>query len=229
MMFSICLLVIAGRVLAGNDVKHKALQPKMTEFILDNVAEKPVTSPPPPSPPKPQPAIATIKFLPPKIVHDQPTDVPPVEKLDGITISDDTRDGIRTEDVPPVLENKTTVTGDYKPVHEDNYDVSVPVQIQAQFPGGPDAWRKFLERNLKQDIPVDNGAPVGDYQVVVSFLVDKNGNVTEVKAETDPGYGTAAEAVRVIERSGKWTPAIQNGRNVIYRQKQAITFRVNEQ
>lgn len=161
-------------------------------------------------------------------MHDQPTDVPPVEKLDGITISDDTRDGIRTEDVPPVLENKTTVTGDYKPVVDDN-TVLTWVQIEASFPGGPDAWRKFLERNLKQDIAVDNGAPAGDYQVVVSFLVDKNGNVTEVKAETDPGYGTAAEAVRVIQRSGKWVPAIQNGRNVIYRQKQAITFRVNEQ
>jgi len=58
--------------------------------------------------------------------------------------------------------------------------------------------------------------------------VDKEGNISEVKAENDPGYGTAGEAVRVISRGPKWVPAVQNGRNVIYRQKQAITFKVEE-
>jgi len=45
----------------------------------------------------------------------------------------------------------------------------------------------------------------------------------------DPGYGCGAEAVRVIKKGPKWQPAIQNGRNVIYRQKQNITFEVTEQ
>ena len=74
----------------------------------------------------------------------------------------------------------------------------------------------------------DNGAPPGNYTVVVSFLVDKEGNISEVKAENDPGYGTADEAVRVIQRGPKWKPAVQNGRNVIYRQRQSITFQVAE-
>ena len=78
-------------------------------------------------------------------------------------------------------------------------------------------------------MPTDNGAPTGNYTVIVSFLVDKRGAISEVKAENDPGYGTAAEAVRVIERGPAWTPAVQNGRNVIYRQKQAITFVISEQ
>ena len=65
--------------------------------------------------------------------------------------------------------------------------------------------------------------------VTVSFLVDKNGNISQVQALNDPGYGCAQEAVRVIQKGPKWTPAIQNGRNVIYRQKQSITFQVSEQ
>jgi protein TonB len=59
--------------------------------------------------------------------------------------------------------------------------------------------------------------------------VDKSGNISEVQALNDPGYGTSQEAVRVIKKGPPWTPAVQNGRNVIYRQKQSITFQVSEQ
>ena len=77
-------------------------------------------------------------------------------------------------------------------------------------------------------MPVENGAPVGKYTVLLSFLVDRDGNISEIQALTDPGYGTVQEAMKVIKRSKQWIPAIQNGRNVIYRQKQSITFVVNE-
>jgi len=44
----------------------------------------------------------------------------------------------------------------------------------------------------------------------------------------DPGYGTAEEAVRVIKNSPSWIPAVQNNKNVNYRQKQNITFQVSK-
>ena len=102
------------------------------------------------------------------------------------------------------------------------------VQIQAQFPGGADGWRRYLERNLNKDIPTENGAPAADYTVTVSFIVDKTGAISDVRAENDPGYGTKAEAIRVIQKGPNWKPAIQNGTEVIYRQKQNITFRISE-
>jgi protein TonB len=75
-----------------------------------------------------------------------------------------------------------------------------------------------------------NGAPpASQLTVVVSFVVDKEGNVSEVKAENNPGYGTAEEAVRVIKKGPKWIPAVQNNRNVMYRQRQSITFLVSEE
>ena len=103
------------------------------------------------------------------------------------------------------------------------------MQVEAKFPGGQAAWTKFLERNLNNQTPADNGAAPGNYTVTVSFLVDKEGNISQVQALTDPGYGCAQEAVRVIQKGPKWEPAIQNGRKVIYRQKQNITFQVTEQ
>lgn len=105
------------------------------------------------------------------------------------------------------------------------------VQVEARFPGGEDAWLKYLKANLRQNIPLDNNAPQGRYMVTVSFLVSADGSISDVKAISapNPDYGTAAEAVRVIVRGPKWMPAIQNGRPVTYRQKQNIIFEVQEQ
>ncbi len=98
------------------------------------------------------------------------------------------------------------------------------VQIPAQFPGGLSAWQKYLGENLDRDVAKRNKAPFGKYSVAVSWIVDKEGNVTNVTAENDPGYGTKEEAVRVISNSPKWLPAKQNGRDSIYKHKQSISF-----
>lgn len=78
-------------------------------------------------------------------------------------------------------------------------------------------------------MPAENGAPPAKYTVVVSFIVSKTGDISEESAENDPGYGTKAEALRVITKGPKWKPAVQNGTNVIYRHKQSITFVVSEE
>jgi hypothetical protein len=109
------------------------------------------------------------------------------------------------------------------PLNSDN----IIVQIPAEFPGGQKGWVNYLEKNLDRDLPIRRGAPVGKYSVVVSFIVDKEGNITNVKAENNPGYGTMEEAIRVLKNGPKWVPAIQNGRNVIYRQRQAIVFMIS--
>lgn len=114
-----------------------------------------------------------------------------------------------------------------KPV--EVYDrVFTKVQEPASFPGGKEAWQKYLERNLKMDVPVKNGAPAGQYSVTVRFIVDEQGGISNIEAENDPGYGTAAEAVNLIKKGPGWMPAKQNGKNVKYWMKQNITFVVSE-
>ena len=101
------------------------------------------------------------------------------------------------------------------------------VQIEAKFPGGPQAWAMWLQKTLKANTPVKHKAPPGRYTVLISFLVDKTGKVFEVNVEQDPGYGCAEEVLRIFNKTPNWTPAVQNGKNVIYRQKQTITFQVD--
>ena len=101
-------------------------------------------------------------------------------------------------------------------------------QIPAEFPGGTSSWSKYLSNNLKGDIAFKKGAPIGRYTVVVSFTINENGKLTDIKAENDPGFGTKEEMIRVLSNSPDWIPAVQNGRNIKYSHKQSITFIVSE-
>jgi hypothetical protein len=100
------------------------------------------------------------------------------------------------------------------------------VEIEASYPGGAQAWKQYLTKNLKTSVPIDEGAPQGIYKVFVKFKVDKEGVVTDVVPESNNGYGTEEEVVRVIKRSGNWKPAMQKGRNVNAYRRQPVTFLV---
>jgi protein TonB len=227
----LCLILLLSSMIkiSKGESKNKIL---VEDMSLNDFKDKPPPEAPPPPPPKipPPPKVELKQFTPPVITKEEVKEPPPKqEDLEKTNISNINQEGDKTVlDVPPPPESKGTGTVE-APKQEEDYDkLFTTVQIQASFPGGIDQWRKFLERNLNQDLPSQNGAPPAKYTVVVSFIVDKEGNISDVKAETDPGYGTAQEAVRVIKKGPKWNPANQNGRAVIYRQKQAITFMVSE-
>ncbi|MEP7374529.1 MAG: energy transducer TonB [Chitinophagaceae bacterium] len=100
------------------------------------------------------------------------------------------------------------------------------VEIDAKFDGN---WEKFLLRNLNPQTPVDNNAPAGNYTVIMQFVVDIDGTVSDIKALSNLGYGLEQEAIRVLKKATKWKPAIQNGRKVKAYRKQSITFQVTEE
>lgn len=60
----------------------------------------------------------------------------------------------------------------------------------------------------------------------VQFLVDTLGRVSDVSIIDDPGDGLGEEAMRMIRESGRWIPAMRQGRKVRFRHIQAITFRL---
>ena len=233
--FVICALLLLGSIIANSKKDTKA-EIVVQDVALENVKQeekKPEPPPPPPPPKQEPPKVEIAKFTPPKIVKDEEVkeedEIKEVEKLEDTKIGTINQEGTKDEGiVAPPVESGTGVVE--APKQEEDYDkVFTVVQIPAEFPGGISAWSKYLERNLNRDLPVENGAPPGKYTVVVSFIVSKDGSISDVVAENDPGYGTKSEAVRVITKGPKWKPAVQNGRNVIYRHKQSITFMVSEE
>lgn len=100
------------------------------------------------------------------------------------------------------------------------------VEIEASFPGGDDAWRKYLEQNLNGAVPLQYNAPAGTYTVIVQFVVDKDGKITDIKALTSHGFGMESEVIRFLKKAPRWNPAIQDGRKVKAYRKQPVTFQV---
>lgn len=232
-MLLLCLLAVAGSLLA-NGKKNRVNAELVTVVELENFKqEEPKPEQPKPLPKQEPPKVEMAKVTPPRIVADDQVkaedEVKEIDQLENTRIGTINQEGAKDEGfVAPPVEKSTGVVDNV--LEKDEIDkVFTSVQIEAQFLGGIAAWRKYLERNLDQDIAAQNGAPPADYSVVVSFIVDREGNISDVRAENDPGYGTRAEAIRVIQKSPRWMPAVQNGRNVIYRQKQKITFRVEEE
>ena len=230
-MLIVCVLFFVGSLIAKSISERAPKKMVVQDVQLEEIKEpeKKDQPPPPPPPPKEPPKVEVTKFTPPKIVKDEqvkPEEKPPEqEKLEDTKIGSFDQAGIKSDVVAPPDKGTGQVAA--PKVQTEDYDKEfTSVQVEAKFQGD---WGKYLERNLNSQVPQDNGAPVGNYTVTVSFKVDKDGSISEVQAIKDPGYGCGAEAVRVIKKGPKWIPAIQNGRNVIYRQKQNITFQVVDQ
>lgn len=115
-------------------------------------------------------------------------------------------------------------TGANAQVPEDS--VYKTVEIEASFPGGESVWRNYLTLSLNFDVAVENYAPPGTYTVVVQFIVNKDGTITDVKPLTNHGFGMEDEVVKVISKGPNWNPAIQNGKPVKAYRKQPVTFQV---
>jgi N-acetylmuramoyl-L-alanine amidase len=95
-----------------------------------------------------------------------------------------------------------------------------------KFNGGISAWTKFLSENIDQDILKRKGAPAKFYTVMVSFSLDANGEMSDVRAIADPGFGLADEAVKVVKKSsGKWIPANAKGKSVKANQIARVVFK----
>ena len=105
-------------------------------------------------------------------------------------------------------------------------DSSLCVEKEAHFPGADRSWTNFLERNLNPDVAVRNRAPEGTYMVMVEFVVDKEGHITDIKPLTKFGFGMEEEVIRILKKSPQWVPAIQFGRNVKAYRRQPVTFMV---
>lgn len=120
------------------------------------------------------------------------------------------------------------------PNKETDTTVFSTVQVPAEFPGGLAGWTKYLEQNLNAElgvkyVKIKKGQSVGKATVIVTFIVDKEGNISDVRAENKQHPKLVAEAIRVIKEGPKWIPATQNGRKVKYRHRQAITWQVSEE
>jgi len=233
---SLALLIFLGSVFASafkkkNNNGPDLLDTQMAELKKDAPPPPPLPPPPPPKAPPP-PEINQVKFTPPKVVKDEevkPEDKPEEIKDDQVistkTVESENKEAI----VAAPVEDKGTQVAAVPQKDDDEGKIFTKVEVEAAFPGGDAAWGNYLRRNLNVEVPGENGAPEGNYTVIVKFVVSRDGSLSDISCENDPGYGICQEAIRVIKKTKNWTPAIQNGRNVNAYRRQPITFSVQGQ
>ena len=230
-MLSVVLLLGMGFAFAGNKkiIAKDIIIPEDPHLTDIKKPDEPVEPPPPPLKQPDPPKVQMTQFTPPRITRDEDVkedEKPPeVDKLEDTKIATFNQDGVKDENIvaPPIDAGTTGVIVAPKKDEEDWNKVFTKVEMESDYPGGFSAWKRFLERNLRfSQEAIDNQV---QGTVVVQFIVDKDGNVSDVQAISGPPEHYA-EAVRVIKKSGKWTPAIQNGRQVKSFKKQPIVFRL---
>jgi TonB family protein len=95
------------------------------------------------------------------------------------------------------------------------------------YPGGKEAWQKFLNTTLHYPQEAQDAETTGT--VVLGFVVKTDSTLANITIISDPGKGLGQEAKRVLEASGKWAPAKQNGQPVNCYFRQPITFALERQ
>lgn len=145
---------------------------------------------PPPPPPPPQTTLITI-------VEDD------VEVETDVFIDADVDLGAHiAEFIPPVQQEE----------EPDEREIFMVVEEAPSFPGGEAARIRFLSENIRYPQMARESGIQGT--VFVTFVVERDGSVTDVRVLRGIGGGCDEEAVRVIQSMPRWTPGRQRGRAV---------------
>jgi protein TonB len=161
-----------------------------------------------PPPPPPPPKVDQVKFVKPVVAKaEDVTEEPPKiiemkeKKIGAETIKGDP-DAVLT--VAPVGPGPTKI------VEEDNQIYNTAgIEVKPEFPGGMAKFYKYVGDNYRA--PDEEGLKG---KIYVTFVVEKDGSLTDIKVLRDIGYGTGKEAIRVLDRSPRWNPGVQNGKPV---------------
>ena len=99
------------------------------------------------------------------------------------------------------------------------YDVA---EQMPQFPGGPQALFEYISRNIKYPVVAEENCIQG--RVIVTFVVERDGSITDVKVAKSVDPSLDKEAQRVVRSMPNWIPGKQNGSAVRVKYTVPVTF-----
>lgn len=233
---STVILLLIGTFLWGNtkkgDLAREVVLPP--DIVIKEVDNKPdeVKPPPPPKLPEPPRQMAQRIYTAPQIVQEvQEDEKPPTtDELEDVKIGDqnikgDIDDGILAPPAKSDGEGKGIIEA---PAKRDPDRPFEKVEIESKYPGGPQAWIRYLTKELNRRYPQEAIDNMIQGTVIIQFVVDVQGNVSNVEALSGPPELHEA-AIAVIRKSGQWIPAIQNGIQVKSYKRQPIGFKIGDE
>ncbi len=202
------VVALAAVLLAFEWKSYEKQEINLGQLVVDDTPEEMVEitqqeKPPPPPPPQQQTTVI-------EIVEDD------MEIEDEIEID--------------VEADQETVVEEYIPVEEEEEEeeeaqIFTVVESMPSFPGGEIAMKKYLAENIQYPQMARESGIQG--RVFVTFVVEKDGNVTDVRVLRGIGGGCDEEAIRVIKNMPKWDPGKQRGKPVRVQFNMPIMFKLN--
>lgn len=172
---------------------------------------------------------SSVKFTAPVIKKDE--EVKPEDEMKTQDELMDSKTAIGSFDVKgnddangEVLKAKEVIAQPEPPKHEEENKVFDVVEQMPSFPGGPAALMNYLNSNIHYPVVAQENGVQG--RVVISFVVEKDGSITDVKVAKSVDPSLDKEAVRVIKGMPKWTPGKQNGSAVRVKYNFPVIFRL---
>lgn len=231
------LLFFAPLIYSKIFPKEVVVAQKPTVVELDNVIHQmKKTEPEPEKKAEPAPKVEPVKVktvaLSQNIVVVDKEDLAPPPTMNEIklaVVSNVTQDGIISPNAV-VTNNKGDGNGTGTAKEgEGGGDPNVVVGLSGvdeypEFNGGAKAWSKYMERNLRYPYQAQEDGVKG--KVFVSFVVEKDGSITDVSVIKGIGHGCDEEAIKVIKKSPLWKPGKNKGIPVRVRYNMAINFQM---
>ncbi|MDB5122674.1 MAG: Gram-negative bacterial tonB protein [Mucilaginibacter sp.] len=185
----------------------------------------------PPAPAKsvkpqaPEPTVATQRFVPPVVVKDpDATEKITLNKDLTGTIGQVETKGKTGQNTLPV---ETNGNGAATPVEDTKVYTIGGLEVMPQPKGGESAWAKFLNKNLRYPVPAQEEGVSG--KVVLSFIIEKDGQLSNIVVLGPAGHGFDEEALRVLKLAKAWNPGKQNGQPVRVRFAIPINFQLSSE
>ena len=186
-------------------------------------------------PPKSEPIPEKVKMvaLPanPKVVNTPVTIEPPTTyEIENAVVGPVTQAGKETDltSLPVEGNGNGLGTGPGSGSGTENSDIldATGVEVYPEFEGGMKGWAKYLQRNLNYPLDAQEIGKQG--KVFISFVVERDGSISNVMLVKGVYNSMDQEALRVITKSPHWKPGKQNGRNVRVRYNMPISFAISQ-
>lgn len=166
--------------------------------------------------------VSKIEVVKDPIIEEPPT----VDEIKDAIISNTTQKG-KIADQTIISDGKVNGAGTEvgNNAGDEIVDV-VGVERYPEFVGGMQAWYKYIQKNLRYSYMAQDNGVQG--KVFVSFVVERDGSVSNVTIVNGIGSGCDEEAMRVISKSPKWNAGENNGKKVRVRYTMPIVFALAE-
>lgn len=171
---------------------------------------------------------SSVKFTAPVIKKDE--DVAPADELKSQDELSKSTTAIGSFDVKgndevggEVLKAKEVIAQPEPPKEEEQKVFDV-VEQMPQYPGGPNALFEYLSKNIRYPAVAEENGVQG--RVIVTFVVERDGSITDVKVAKSVDPSLDKEAQRVVRSMPHWIPGKQNGSAVRVKYTVPVTFRL---